>query len=338
VPRRPDAIRPAAHDGAAISLRGVSKCYGTHRAVDRLDLAVPTGSLCGFLGPNGAGKSTTIRMVMSITHPDEGEARVLGGTALASKDRIGYLPEERGLYKTMRVLEWLAYFGRLKGLSGADATRRAKAWLERIELPGVEMKRCQDLSKGMQQKVQFVSSVLHEPELLILDEPFSGLDPVNARLLERLIREFHGEGRTVIFSTHQMHVAESICDRVVLIHRGRKLLDATLGEVRAAFDPRTVAAEPEGGVTAATIARLGALPGVRRASAARDGVSVDLELADGAAPRGLMQAALEAVPLVGVRLRQVRLDDVFIDLVAGDQVDEAEIASVRAGLGEGSDA
>jgi ABC-2 type transport system ATP-binding protein len=180
--------------------------------------------------------------------------------------------------------------------------------------------------------------VLHGPELLILDEPFSGLDPVNARLLERLIREFHSEGRTVIFSTHQMHVAESICDRVVLIHRGRKLLDATLGEVRAAFDPRTVAAEPEGGVTAATIARLGALPGVRRASAARDGVSVDLELADGAAPRGLMQAALEAVPLVGVRLRQVRLDDVFIDLVAGDQVDEAEIASVRAGLGEGSDA
>jgi ABC-2 type transport system ATP-binding protein len=338
VPRRPDAIRPASHDGAAISLRGVTKRYGSHLAVERLDLAVPAGSLCGFLGPNGAGKSTTIRMVMSITHPDEGEARVLGGSALASKDRIGYLPEERGLYKTMRVLEWLVYIGRLKGLDAGEAARRAREWLGRIELPAVERKRCQELSKGMQQKVQFVSSVLHGPELLILDEPFSGLDPVNARLLERLIREFHSDGRTVIFSTHQMHVAESICDRVVLIHRGRKLLDATLGEVRAAFDPRTVAAEPEGGVTAATIARLGALPGVRRASAARDGVSVDLELADGAAPRGLMQAALEAVPLVGVRLRQVRLDDVFIDLVAGDQVDEAEIASVRAGLGEGSDA
>jgi len=328
---RPLAIRPVPHEGAAISLRGVRKSFGTHRAVDGLDLAIPAGSLCGFLGPNGAGKSTTIRMVMSIIVPDAGEVRVLGGSALANKDRIGYLPEERGLYKTMRVLEWLVYLGRLKGLAAAEASRRARAWLERIELPGVERKRCQELSKGMQQKVQFVSAVLHEPELLILDEPFSGLDPVNARLLERLIREFHAAGRTVVFSTHQMHVAESVCDRVTLIHRGHKLLDATLAEVRAAYDPRTVAAEPEDGIDGDALARLAALPGVTAAERARDGRAIDLQLTDGTDPGELMRAALAAVPLRGIRRREVRLDDVFVELVAGtpEAADAAEIASVR---------
>ncbi|MEL6741471.1 MAG: ATP-binding cassette domain-containing protein, partial [Planctomycetota bacterium] len=210
----------------AIRMNGVRKTFGPKVAVEGIDLSVPEGSLHGFIGPNGAGKTTTIRMIMAILFPDRGDLEVLGRkSAVESKDRIGYLPEERGVYKKMKVAPFLEHMGRLKGLDAGPSLRKAtRDWLDRVGLPDVAQKKCEELSKGMQQKVQFIASVLHEPDLLILDEPFSGLDPVNMRLLRDLIREQHEGGRTVIFSTHVMVQAEQLCDHIVMIHNGKKVL------------------------------------------------------------------------------------------------------------------
>ncbi len=226
----------------AIQLRGVNKRFGPKVAVSNLDLTVPEGALIGLIGPNGAGKTTTIRMIMSIIFPDSGSVEVLGKeSAVESKDRIGYLPEERGLYKKMKVGPFLTYIARLKGLDGAGLEKKILRWLEQVDLADCYRKRCEELSKGMQQKVQFIASVIHEPDLLILDEPFSGLDPVNSRLLRVLVEEQHQRGCTLIFSTHQMSQAEALCDRVVMIDDGKKVLDNTLSEIRARYTPREVA-------------------------------------------------------------------------------------------------
>ena len=308
-------IRPARDENAAIVLRGVEKRFANTRAVADLDLVVPRGSLCGFLGPNGAGKSTTIRMIMSIIYPDSGSVRVLDGTALANKDRIGYLPEERGLYRTMKVGEFLVYMGRLKGLTAAAAHRSASSWLERIELVGISKKKCQELSKGMQQKVQFVASVIHDPELLILDEPFSGLDPVNAQLLTSIIKDLNRAGKTIIFSTHQMYTAEAMCDRVVLINHGTKLLDATLGEVRAQFDPHSVVFEPMD-ETLAPAAMQAMAPSIAS-------VEIDdenqlarlLRIRSGMDTHKAMAEIVAAVPTRSIAIKRPTLTDVFIQLV-----------------------
>jgi ABC-2 type transport system ATP-binding protein len=299
---------------AAVRLSAVTKRFGKVEAVRGIDLEVPRGSLTGFIGPNGAGKSTTIRMIMSIIHPDEGRVEVLGSDAIRAKDRIGYLPEERGLYRQMRVADFLRYMATLKGVPSAGLRRTIDGWLERVQLPDVGRKRCQELSKGQQQKIQFISSVIHEPELVILDEPFSGLDPVNARLLNRLIRELSDQGRTIIFSTHVMHQAEALCDRIVLINRGGKILDATMPEIRARFDPRTVHAEPVSGGDGCVRALAG-IPGVERAAwiPARHGA--ELTVARGADPQAVMRAAMDAMPMRAVELRRTTLDDVFVELV-----------------------
>ena len=304
---------PTEESRCSIRIRGVTKRFGQHVAMGGLDLDIERGSLCGLLGPNGAGKSTTIRMIMSIIHPDEGSLEVLGSTALAAKDRIGYLPEERGLYRKMKVGEFLHYVGRLKGLSSREARRTASEWLERLELPGVLAKKCEELSKGMQQKVQFAAAVMHEPELLILDEPFSGLDPVNARTLVAALREIHGRGATILFSTHQMHQAEALCDRIVLFNRGRKILDESLESIRGRFDPRTLVAEPIEPDAPETVATLAAIEGVE--SIERVGDAYELRLAAGADSPSVLAAAAAAAPLRGATLRRVSLDDVFVELV-----------------------
>jgi ABC-2 type transport system ATP-binding protein len=297
-----------------VELRAVTKRFGQVEAVSAMDLSVAAGSLTGFIGPNGAGKSTTIRMIMSIIRPDSGSVDVLGADAIAAKDRIGYLPEERGLYRRMRVMEFLCYMAALKGVPAHGLKARVRAWLERVQLPEAERKRCQELSKGQQQKVQFIASVIHEPELIILDEPFSGLDPVNARLLNRLIREIHSTGRTIIFSTHVMHQAEQLCDRIVLINRGRKILDASMQEIRARFDPRVVEAEPlDGDVRAADA--LAGIPGVASAHWSPERRAAELALVPGADARAVMGAAVAAMPLRHVALRRTTLDDVFVELV-----------------------
>ena len=220
----------------AIEIRGVTKQFGDVVAVNALDLTVPPGSIYGFIGPNGSGKTTTIRMIMDILRPDSGEIRMFGGEApAAARSRIGYLPEERGLYKRMTVRQVLQYYGRLKGRPPADLEQSIREWLRRLELSDWADKRVQTLSKGMSQKVQFISAVVAQPELLILDEPFSGLDPVNADVLRDAILSLRQHNTTIVFSTHDMTAAERLCDRVFMIFKGRKVLDGTLDEIHQKY-------------------------------------------------------------------------------------------------------
>lgn len=219
----------------AMQLTRVSKRYADHLAVDDLSLSVPPGTIYGILGPNGAGKSSTIRMAMGIIARDGGEVQLLGTDPSQDRrilTRVGYLPEERGLYKKMGVADVIVFFGRLKGMPEREARSAATRWLGRIGLLEWQNARVETLSKGMQQKVQFISTVLHAPDLLVLDEPASGLDPVNQEVLKETIREARGEGRTVIFSTHNMSEAEELCDHVCIIAQGRKILDGELRAVR----------------------------------------------------------------------------------------------------------
>jgi ABC-2 type transport system ATP-binding protein len=296
----------------AITISGVTKTFGSNVAVRDLDLTVPEGALYGFIGPNGAGKTTTLRMVMSILFPDNGEISVLGRkSAIESKDRIGYLPEERGVYRKMKVGAFLAYMARIKGVDGAGLKQKIDDWLERVELPGVARKKCEELSKGMQQKVQVVATLIHEPDLLILDEPFSGLDPVNMRLLRDLILDQHAAGRTVIFSTHVMHQAETICDHIVMINNGVKVLDDTMTDIRARFDPRTIlfeSAEPD-----PDLKRLQAVTGVESISRAEG--AFEAHLAGGANPTDMLRQISAALALSRIELRKPTLEDVFIEIV-----------------------
>ena len=309
-------------DSPAIHIEGVRKQFRETVAVRSLDLEIPRGSLCGFLGPNGAGKSTTIRMIMSIIHPDAGRITVLGGSALDAKDRIGYLPEERGVYRKMRVGEFLRFVGRLKGLDRHDADQRASAWLTRLELPQVLGQRCEELSKGMQQKVQFVAAVIHSPELLILDEPFSGLDPVNARLMAGVVREISASGATILFSTHQMSQAEQLCDRIVLIAKGEKILDATRDEITTRFDPRTIVLEqlpgaPRAGTIDDFTRAIGAIEGVEAIAWDPPRRYASLTVRHGADTQHIMSQAMQITPLRSIELSRVTLDDVFVQLVGG---------------------
>jgi ABC-2 type transport system ATP-binding protein len=292
-----------------IQLRGVTRRFGSYTAVDAIDLDVKSGALLGFLGPNGAGKSTTIRMIMSIIYPDEGTVTVLGRSALDAKDRIGYLPEERGLYRRMRIGEFLRFLGALKGMDRRTADQRTKDWLERLELPGVERKRCEELSKGQQQKIQFIASVLHNPQVLILDEPFSGLDPVNRQLLSSIIQEMHNEGRTILFSTHVLPEAETLCEHILLIDKGTLLLNDSLASIRERFRPRAVIAERLEPGPAPVIA------GTRPEAVGRDGRTWALQLEDGVNPQAVMAAALRE-PMRRVEQQQSTLEDVFAQLVS----------------------
>lgn len=317
----------------AVVLDKLVKSFGETLAVRGIDLSVPSGALCGLIGPNGAGKTTTIRMILSIIFPDSGELRVLGHrSALEAKDRIGYLPEERGLYKKMRVGDFLTYMGRLKGLDGPDLEKRVKTWLARVHLSEVERKPCEELSKGMQQKVQFITAVIHQPDLLILDEPFSGLDPVNQRLMRDLVLEEHRRGTTILFSTHIMLHAEQLCDQVVMIHQGRKVLDQSVASIGAAFDPRKILFEPFD--SSCDVTRLRDLPGVKTMS--RDGSEWTIALQDGVHPAGVIQAIVAQIPPARIEVQRPTLEDVFIDIVAGAEAGSAEAgARLRASLREG---
>jgi ABC-2 type transport system ATP-binding protein len=229
-----------------LRLAGVSKSFDEFVAVRDLSLAVRPGTIYGLLGPNGAGKTTTIRMIVNIIAPDAGTVE-LYGQPMSERlmDRIGYLPEERGLYKKMRVGEQLRFFGELKGLTPKQADERAARWLERLKLSEWKLKKTDELSKGMQQKVQFISTVMHEPDLLILDEVFSGLDPVNADLMMEVLLELKAAGRTIILSTHQMEQAERLCDDICLINKSQKVLEGSLREVKSGFGRRAVALRAE---------------------------------------------------------------------------------------------
>jgi ABC-2 type transport system ATP-binding protein len=312
----------------AIHVRGVSKRFGDVQAVDEIEFVVPSGTLCGFLGPNGAGKSTTIRMIMSIIYPDRGDISVLGGSALDHKDGIGYLPEERGVYRKMRVADFIKYMARLKGMPSRGLAARIDDWLERMDLEGVQKRKCQELSKGMQQKIQFISAVIHEPELIILDEPFSGLDPVNARLLGNTIKTMNDAGRTIIFSTHVLHQAEQLCDRVLMINKGRIVIDDDLDTIRRRHDPRTLrvraATDP-----AAFKQHAERVPGVQSIVFDEDPGVLEIAMndeivLDEGIPSELVEALNGIGPMRSLEIRTPTLDDVFVKLVG------TTIASVEA--------
>jgi len=309
----------------AIDLRGVSKTFGALKAVDHLDLVIPRGALYGFIGPNGAGKTTTIRMIMSIMLPDAGQVHVLGhDSALEAKDRIGYLPEERGLYRKMKVAPYLTYMARLKRVPERGLRQRISAALERLGLAGVEGKRCEELSKGMSQKVQIIAATIHEPDLLILDEPFSGLDPVSTRLLREQILAEHARGATVLFSTHVMPQAEEICDHVVMVHRGQKVLDDPVSTILRPHDSRVLKLELLDGK--ADIGGVRALGEVESCTAV-DGGGYEITLRAGVDATRAMQAVLSAAPVMRIELKRPTLEDVFVAIVAGESRVEQGVAA-----------
>ncbi|TWT46324.1 putative ABC transporter ATP-binding protein YxlF [Phycisphaerae bacterium RAS1] len=296
----------------ALRLSDISKRFGDFQAVDRLSLQLPRGQVMGFLGPNGAGKTTTLRMIMGIIHPDGGSIEILGSAdAMAAKDRVGYLPEERGLYRKMTVIDTLRYFGKLKGLGGRSLSERIDESLARVELLDWKRRKVEALSKGMQQKLQFVCTLLHRPEFVILDEPFSGLDPLNVELLMTLMRELQQSGATVIFSTHQMETAERLCDRIVLINRGRKLTEGPLAEIRAQHAMRMLAFEGEG-----DFQPLSAAAGVISARVTSAGAR--LEIAAGADPNAFLRTALESARVTKFEIQRPDLHEIFVRLVQGD--------------------
>jgi ABC-2 type transport system ATP-binding protein len=235
-------------ENISIRAENVTKKFGEFTAVDSLSVEIRSGRVFGFLGPNGAGKTTTIRMIVGIIHPDSGIIEVLGSSSPELvQNKIGYLPEERGLYKKMKIVDQLRYFAALKGVSRSEIDRRIDYWLERMKLLEWKNKKSNDLSKGMAQKIQFISAVLHDPELLILDEPFSGLDPINVEFLIDIVSELKSQNKTIIFSTHLMETAERLCDDILLINKSRKVVSGTLRDVKSSFRKNIVALRIIGG-------------------------------------------------------------------------------------------
>jgi ABC-2 type transport system ATP-binding protein len=300
----------------ALLLDGVTKRYAGHTAVNGLSLAVPPGTIYGILGPNGAGKSTTLRMVMNIIFRDTGTISLLGADPAKDRgvlQRVGYLPEERGLYKKMSVIEVIGFFAELKGVARATAIREGERWLERMGLADWRSAKVETLSKGMQQKVQFITTVVHQPELLILDEPHSGLDPVNQEVLRDTILDARNQGRTVIFSTHNMEQAEQMCEHVCIIAGGEKVLDGNLRDIRRAHRANHYAIafdEP----SEAADRFMSTWPGFDRADRIQDGWEVDL--GPHADPRELVAAANGLdVPLTRFEHVQPSLHDIFVQRV-----------------------
>lgn len=295
----------------AITIRDASKYFGTHAAVDGFSLAVPSGCIYGFLGRNGAGKTTTLRMITGILQPDAGRVSVLGDCRPADvRARTGYLPEENGLYKDMRVLDMVSYFGQLRGLSRREANARARTRLAAAGLEANLNAKCNTLSKGMGQKAQVIGTLLHDPELVVLDEPFSGLDPVNAEVVLSLMKQFRREGRTVIFSTHVVEHAEQICDSVVIIDRGQRKRAGTLAEVKAGAN-RTVSLDYEGDA-----GEWRELPGVE--SADDSGRHAELQLRPDADTQSLLKALAERVRLRRFDTGEASLKQVFLEAVGAD--------------------
>lgn len=298
-----------------LEVERVTKTFGPVRAVDDLSFTVRAGTITGLLGRNGAGKTTTLRMINGIFLPDAGRIELLGASQVAAvRDRVGYLPEERGLYRKMKVLEHLLFLAEIKGQPPARARQRAERWLERFELGDKRTAKVEELSKGNQQKVQLIGALLHDPELVILDEPLSGLDPVNVVLVRGILQELRASGKTVLLSTHMMGEAEKTVDDIVLIHLGRAVLAGGLDEVRAAHGTDTVHLAFEGDGSF-----LPALPGVARARL--DTNAAELELAPGASTQELLQAAMGRLRILRFEVAAPSLEQIFIDRVGGDTLD-----------------
>jgi ABC-2 type transport system ATP-binding protein len=305
---------------AALKLEGVTKRYGNFEAVSDLGFEAGAGRICGFLGPNGAGKTSTIRMILGLVEPTAGKITVLGApNARQVRERIGFLPEERGLYRRMTPIDAIVFFAGIKGVPTGEARRRARALLEAQGLGEAMLRPIRSLSKGMAQKVQLLSAIAHEPDLVLLDEPFSGLDPVNQQSLEAIIRGLADRGATVVFSTHVMQHAERLCDQVVLLARGRKMFDGTVELARAAAPRRLLL---EGGLDRAAVAALPGVTGIESDEAIQEGEEGGRRIVAAMAPGAPAQDALKAaftrdLDLRRFEVREPTLHDAFILLTEG---------------------
>jgi ABC-2 type transport system ATP-binding protein len=303
-----------------LQLEHIRKQYDGKVAVEDLSLAVPKGSMYGIIGPNGAGKTTTIRMIMNIVPPDSGKVLLDGNPVDASfKDRVGYLPEERGLYKKMTLAEVIMYMAELKGLSAQRARAVIDPWLERMELKEYRNRKVEELSKGMQQKLQFITTIAHDPEIIILDELFSGLDPLNVELMKNVLLELKRAGKTILFSTHVMEQAEKLCDHLCMISRGQKVLDGRLSDVKAQFGRNAVKVEIDGDG-----GFIKSLPGV--ASVTEFTNYLELRLGDGGNPSTVLRSIVEKVNVRRFEIVEPSLYDIFIEVA---KVDRSELIRSR---------
>ena len=296
-----------------IEIENVTKRFGNVVAVDDLSLIVPRGSVYGFIGPNGSGKTTTLRMIMNILYPNSGDIRVLGEALHgAATDRIGYLPEERGLYKKMKVRDILRFYAELKGRR--DFKHAVLDWLERLQLSDWADKKVETLSKGMAQKVQFVAAVIAQPELIILDEPFTGLDPVNAEVIKDEVLELKRQGATIIFSTHDMNVAEKMCDYIFMIFKGRKVLDGTLTSIQETYgaDTLRVSLDRDAG-------DLAAIPGVQRVN--DYGPFKEIRMEQGADPQEILVALMERAAVQRFEVTCPSLHDIFVRIAGPEALE-----------------
>jgi len=293
----------------AVEVIDVVKTYGDKNVVDRVSFSVEQGQILGLIGPNGAGKTTAIRIIMDIIKPDAGEVRILGRTfGEESKDLVGYLPEERGLYKKMTVLDTLVYFGSLKGMAPADASQKAETWLKRVNLSAHQRKKMEELSHGMAQLVQIVSTVLHDPKLLIFDEPFNGLDPVNMQLVKEIIAGLRREGKAIILSTHRMNEVEELCDSVFMINKGKGVLQGGLADIKRRFRGNTLTIESDG--------TLGNLTGV--SSVKMEGAKTEVVMTEGTTPQQVLEQLVKnKVALTRFEVATPSLNDIFIR-IAGE--------------------
>jgi ABC-2 type transport system ATP-binding protein len=297
----------------AIAIRNITKRFGDHTAVDDLTLTVPRGAVYGFIGPNGSGKTTTIRMILNILLPDRGDISVLGeAQTRAARDRVGYLPEERGLYRKMKVRRLLRYYGALKGAHGAAVDREIDFWLQRLGLAEWANHRVDALSKGMSQKVQFIATVVARPELVILDEPFSGLDPVNADVLRDAVLELRARGTTIVFSTHDMSAAERLCDRIFMIFKGKKVLDGTLDEIQRAYGFDTVRVRTDGGRAA--------LGGLEEVESVNDHGNLQ-EVRVNGDPQAFLQRLVTRTAVRHFEIARPSLHDIFVRIARPDVSD-----------------
>lgn len=300
-----------------IQVEDLVKRYGDFVAVDHLSFKVTQGEIFGLLGPNGAGKTTTIRVIMDILSPDEGRVLILGEPPGQAKSRVGYLPEERGLYRNQKVLDTLIYLGELKGVSRSAARERATSLLERIQLEEWAGRKVKDLSQGMQQRLQFVATLVHDPEVLFLDEPFQGLDPVNVERVKALIVELRQAGKTIVLSSHQMNLVEALCDRILLVNRGRSVLYGPLAEIKRDHAPNLIR------VRASHIPPN--LPGV--VTTEPDDDAHNLILADDGSPQDVLRALLDQdVQIQTYEVAPVPLEDIFVAAVSGDEGGDHELA------------
>jgi ABC-2 type transport system ATP-binding protein len=300
----------------AIQIQDATKTFGAVTAVDHLSLTVPQGSIYGFIGPNGSGKTTTMRMITGIFYPDSGSIRVLGAPPTTGRSSlIGYLPEERGIYPKMTLRSLLEFHGELR--SGRNVAAQVESWLERFDLSKWASHRIEALSKGMTQKVQFIAAVIPEPRLLILDEPFSGLDPVSAQAVRQAILDLRRSGATVVLSTHDMGVAESLCDRILMIYRGKKVLDGTLEAIQNQYGDDTLRITAENGA-----ASINGLPGVEQV---RDlGQVQELRLVKGSDPQEVLRALIARTHVSAFTIQKPSLEDIFIRIAGPVTEDHSE--------------